>query len=168
MEIPRGPSQISQVAMVVHDLDEAMKTYHETLGWGPWKIYELGPPEMHSMTLHGQPVEFSMLVAQCEVPPGVVIELVQPLDGPSVYKEWLDVHGEGIQHIACRTTTQREADELNGQLAERGIDALMTGRIGQTIEFSYLDTQRLLKFILETGSGKASEVVPSRTYPPSQ
>ncbi|CAN5857705.1 MAG: VOC family protein [Acidimicrobiia bacterium] len=165
MEIPRGPSQISQVALVVHDLDETMRTYHETLGWGPWKIYELGPPEMHSMTLHGQPVQFSMLVAQCEVPPGVVIELVQPLDGPSAYKEWLDEHGEGVQHIACRTTAQREADEFNEQMAERGIDALMTGRIGQTIEFSYLDTQPLLKFILETGSGDESEVAPNRTYP---
>ncbi|MGH9893650.1 MAG: VOC family protein, partial [bacterium] len=157
-----------QIAMVVRDLDASMKVYYETLAWGPWNVYELGPPELHSTTLHGKPVQFSMLVAQCEVPPGVVIELVQPLDGPSVYKEWLDEHGEGVQHIACRTKTQAEADEFKGKWVGRGVDVLMAGRIGNTIEFSYLDTQPWLKFILETGSGDESEVVPSRTYPPSQ
>ncbi len=165
--VRRGSTQISQIAIVVRDIDASMTVYYETLGWGPWKVYELGPPMLHDTSLHGKPVQFSMLVAQCEIPPGVVIELVQPLDGPSVYKEWLDEHGESVQHIACRTETQGEADDFKGQWAGRGIDVLMAGRIGETIEFSYLDTQPLLKFILESGSGQASEVVPSRTYPPS-
>ena len=39
-----------------------------------------------------------MLGAECEVQPGLVFELVQPLDGPSIYKEFLEEHGEGVQH----------------------------------------------------------------------
>ncbi len=85
-----GPTHISQVAMVVHDLDASMKMLHETLGWGPWNVYEHVPPKLHHTHLRGKDVAFSMLGAECEVQPGLVFELVQPLDGPSIYKEWLD------------------------------------------------------------------------------
>ncbi len=167
MAVSRGSTRISQIAMVVHDLDDSMRVLHETLGWGPWTVFELAPPLLHSTQLHGKPVEFSMLAAECEVPPGVTVELVQPLLGPSIYKEWLDEHGEGVQHIACRMRTQREADDFRAEWADRGIDVLMAGRIGRTIEFEYLDTQPMLKFILETGSGESTEVLPIGTYPPT-
>jgi hypothetical protein len=42
----------------------------------------------------------------------------------------------------------------------------MGGRIGDTIEFYYLDTEPMLKFILESGSGHAIDLTPSRVYPP--
>ena len=34
------PTKISQVAMVVRDVDATMRVLHETLGWGPWNVYE--------------------------------------------------------------------------------------------------------------------------------
>jgi hypothetical protein len=162
-----GPTHISQVAMVVRDLDAQMKRLHETLGWGPWNVYEHVPPKLHHTHLRGQPVEFSMLGAECEVQPGLVVELVQPLDGPSIYKEWLDEHGEGVQHIACMMHSQEESDAFKRDWEARGATVLMGGRIGETIEFYYLDTEPMLKFVLESGSGHAIELVPSRTYPPS-
>ena len=84
------PTHISQVAMVVNDLDATMQRLHETLGWGPWNVYEHVPPKLHHTHLRGEPVAFSMLGAECEVQPGLVFELVQPLDGPSIYKEHLE------------------------------------------------------------------------------
>ena len=41
----------------------------------------------------------------------------------------------------------------------------MYGRIGSSIEFYYLDTDPLLKFVLESGSGHAIELQPTRVYP---
>ena len=108
-----------------------------------------------------------MLGAECEVQPGLVFELVQPLDGPSIYKEWLDEHGEGVQHIACMMHSQARlgrVQEATGQA--RGAKVLMGGRIGETIEFYYLDTEPMLKFVLESGSGHAIDLTPVRTYPP--
>ena len=49
----------------------------------------------------------------------------------------------------------------------RGAKVLMGGRIGDTIEFYYLDTEPTLKFVLESGSGHAIDLTPVRTYPPS-
>ena len=82
MEPPKTPYRISQVAVVVKDLDAAMKMYHEAFGWGPWNVYEHVPPKLHDQHLHGQPAAYSMLGAECEVQPGLVFELIQPLDGP--------------------------------------------------------------------------------------
>ena len=41
----------------------------------------------------------------------------------------------------------------------------MGGRIGDTIEFYYLDTEPMLKFVLESGSGHAIDLTPSRVIP---
>jgi hypothetical protein len=167
METGKGPTHISQVAMVVRDLDASMKMLHETLGWGPWNVYEHVPPKLHHTHLRGKDVAFSMLGAECEVQPGLVFELVQPLDGPSIYKEWLDEHGEGVQHIACMMHSQGDSDAFKRDWEARGAKVLMGGRIGETIEFYYLDTEPMLKFVLESGSGHAIDLTPSRTYPPS-
>ena len=161
-----GPTHISQVAMVVHDLDASMKVLWETLGWGPWNVYEHVSPKLHDTHLHGKPAEYSMLGAECEVQPGLVVELVQPLEGPSIYKEWLEAHGEGVQHIACMMHSQQDSDEFKKEWTDRGVNILMGGRIGETIEFYYLDTEPMLKFILESGSGHAIDLTPVRTYPP--
>ena len=37
-----------QVAVVVTDLDVAMKTYVEDYGIGPWEIYEFNPDTMET------------------------------------------------------------------------------------------------------------------------
>ena len=160
------PARISQVAMVVHDLDATMKMLNETLGWGPWNVYEHVPPKLHHTHLRGEDVAFSMLGAECEVQPGLVFELVQPLDGPSIYKEWLEEHGEGVQHIACMMHSQGDSDAFKRDWEARGARVLMGGRIGDTIEFYYLDTEPMLKFVLESGSGHAIDLTPSRVYPP--
>ena len=158
-------THISQVALVVKDLDATMKLLHETLGWGPWNVYEHVPPKLHHQELHGKPADYSMLGAECEVQPGLVVELVQPLEGDSIYKEWLDQHGEGVQHIACMMHSQEDSDAFKKRWADRGVNVLMGGHIGETIEFYYLDTQPMLKFILESGSGHAIDLTPSRVYP---
>ncbi len=52
--VPQGLA-ISQVACVVHDIDEAMERYHAALGWGPWNVYEHVPPSLHDTHYMGKP-----------------------------------------------------------------------------------------------------------------
>lgn len=159
-----APMKISQIAVVVKDLKKTMKAYHETLGWGPWNVYEHVPPALHDTHLRGKPVNFTMLGAEVDVH-GVVFELIQPLEGPSIYKEHLEKYGEGVQHIACMMHSQEESDELKKRFGALGSKVLMGGRIGKTIEFYYLDTMPMLKFVLESGSGHAIDLKPSWRYP---
>lgn len=167
MQKPEHPYRISQVAVVVRDLDAAMKAYHEAFGWGPWNVYEHVPPKLHDQHLHGKPANFSMIGAECEVQPGLVFELIQPLEGNSIYKEHLEKYGEGVQHIAMMQHSFEESDQFKKRFVEAGYPMTMGGKIGETIEFYYLDTMPLVHFVAEAGSGHAIELTPVRQYPPA-
>lgn len=159
-----GPLPISQIAIVVRDIDDALEKYNRVLGWGPWNVYEHQPPSLHDTYLHGSPSEYTMIGAETHVGP-IVVELLQPCDGPSIYKEWLEKHGEGLHHIAVMRPTPEESDAAQEHFSELGANILMEGRIGETIRFFYLDTEPLLKVILESGTGHAVDLKPVRTYP---
>jgi methylmalonyl-CoA/ethylmalonyl-CoA epimerase len=159
-----GPLLISQVAVVCRDLQQTMETYTRLLGWGPWNVYRYEPPRLHDTELHGRPAEYTMLGAETRVA-GLGFELLQPLEGNSIYREWLEEHGEGLHHVAVMLHDAAESTELKQRFAEEGMAVAMGGRIGETIEFYYLDTEPQLKIILESGSGHAIELVPDFVYP---
>ena len=161
-----APLPISQIAVVVRDIDDALEKYTRVLGWGPWNVYEHVPPKLHDQHLHGAPSNYSMIGAECEVQPGLVFELIQPLEGDSIYKEHLAQHGEGVQHIALMNHSQEESDAFKKRFQDAGFPMTMGGRIGETIEFYYLDTTPAVHFVAESGSGHAIELVPVRQYPP--
>ena len=165
LKLETGGMAITQVAAVVEDLDSALEKYHQLLGWGPWNIYEHVPPTLHSTELRGKPVEYSMLGAEVHAGP-VVFELIQPLEGPSIYREWLDEHGEGLHHVAVMRATHDQAEATRHHFESNGAEVLMGGRIGETIQFWYVDTEPMLKVIFESGSGHAVDLKPVRTYPP--
>jgi methylmalonyl-CoA/ethylmalonyl-CoA epimerase len=161
---PPVPMGISQICVVVKDIEATMKAYTEACGWGPWNVYEYGPPLLHDTQVRGVPVEYSMIGAETTVN-GLGFELIQPVSGPSIYQEHLDRHGEGVQHIACMQHSMEDSEKFKKYWADQGSEILMYGRIGESIEFYYLDTQPQLKFVLESGSGHAIELKPSYTYP---
>jgi hypothetical protein len=105
-----------------------------------------------------------MLGAETQVG-DIVFELLQPLDGPSIYQEWLEQRGEGLHHVAVMLHNFGESTQLKQKFAAIGATVLMGGHIGETIEFYYLDTEPSLKIILESGSGHAIDLVPDYVYP---
>jgi hypothetical protein len=158
------PLQISQIAVVCSDLQKTMEQYTKLLGWGPWNVYRHEPPRLHETEVRGHAVEYTMLGAETHVG-DMGFELLQPLEGPSIYKEWLETHGEGLHHVAVMLHDFDESKQLRKKFAEVGASVLMGGRIGETIEFYYLDTEPSLKIILESGSGHAIDLVPDSVYP---
>ena len=97
-----------QCAVVVEDLDEAVRRWAEYLHIGPWTAYRLEPPRLKDMVYHGAEVEFSLrhaLAWQGEVQ----FELVQPLDGPSIFADHLLEHGEGLHHVGKYVSDHRGA-----------------------------------------------------------
>lgn len=158
-----GTFAITQIAVVVHDLRKTMEIYHKTLGWGPWNVYVQEPPRLHDTVLRGTPTPYTFMHAETHVGP-VDFEIIQPLAGPSIYKEWLEKHGEGVHHVACMKVGG-DAGALLRQFQEMGMQPMMEGSIGETIRYFYLDTEPMLKFILESGSGHAIDLTPSYVYP---
>ena len=161
---PRTPMAISQIAVVVRDMEKSLKDYTDNLGWGPWSVFDYKPPLLPDTYVRGEPVEFRMIGAETHVG-DLGFELIQPVSGPSIYQEFLDQHGEGVQHIACMKHSAEDSQALKDHWAQRGAEVLMSGRIGASIEFYYLDTSPLLKFVLESGSGHAIDLEPTYVFP---
>jgi hypothetical protein len=162
--VPIGALAITQIAIVVKDLRKTMELYHRTLGWGPWSVFDLRPPLLHDTVMRGVPTYFTVIAASTQVGP-LEVELLQPVDGPSIFKEWLDRHGEGLHHI-LGIKVGSDAHELRTQFADLGVPELISGHIGQNSRFFYFDSEPLLKFILETGVGDESDFnKPAYNYP---
>ena len=53
---PPTPMKITQIAVVVRDMEAALKSYTETMGWGPWSVFDYKPPLLHDTRVHGEPV----------------------------------------------------------------------------------------------------------------
>src|SRR5690348_17829492 len=75
---PPTQMKITQIAVVVRDIEAALKTYTQTLGWGPWSVFDYKPPLLHDTRVKGEPVEFRMIGAEASVD-GLGFELIQPV-----------------------------------------------------------------------------------------
>ncbi len=107
-------------------------------------------------------MKYTMLGAGGPLRP-IDFEILQPLEGPSIYKEFLKEKGEGLHHVSV----VNPAEDVHKALAEfkkDGIEVLMSGRL-EGIEFYYMDTDPVLKMVAETVSGHAISLKPSYTYP---
>jgi methylmalonyl-CoA/ethylmalonyl-CoA epimerase len=160
-KVPPG-MRITQVAIVVKDLKSTMKRYHEVMGWQPWSVFEHKPPVLRNTTVRGKPVKYTMLGAEVHCDP-IDFEILQPLEGPSIYKEFLDEKGEGLHHVSV-VNPKEDVHRALADFQSQGIKVLMSGQL-EDIEFYYLDTDPVLKMVAETVSGHAIALKPAYTYP---
>ena len=124
-----------QLAIVVRDLDAAMRTYVHDYGIGPWEIYEFHPGNVADMREDGEPVERSWRLAIAYVGQ-VQWELIEPLDEESVYARFLAETGGGLHHVGVAVP---DFDEAVAEQAARGNGVLLGGEY-KGIRFAYLDT----------------------------
>jgi predicted enzyme related to lactoylglutathione lyase len=168
-EKPEGLDyRITQISVVVSDLEARMKAYHEAFGWGPWKVFESdGEVVMHDCELNGEPVDyFNIRWAETEVG-DLNFELIEPRGGDNPWQRMLDEHGEGIGSIAVMFKTREESEKVVEEFRKMGIDRTAVGHIGDHIQWYYLDTQPGFKCIIESGSGHALDfITPTAVYPP--
>ena len=161
-------SDVQQVALVVRDLDKTMAEYTERLGIGPWWVTLYGPPRLTGMRIRGEEVPYSMKLAIAWTG-NTLWEVIQPVDGPSIYKEFLAAHGEGLHHVLVehRGTAFEEAIAT---FSARGCPPLMEGRFGE-VRFAYIDTEGPLNTVLEIVDRPEGFVRPEPDYwypgPPS-
>lgn len=152
-----------QVGFVVPDLDAAMADFSVNLGIGPWAVWDYVPPFLPRRELRGRPGTFSMRAGFAGV--GPQIELIEPLDGPSLWHEFLAGRGRGIHHLAFYVPSFEEAA---AELRQLGAELLMWGG-GHGLDgdgrFGYFDTERRFGFVLEAIERPARRPLPNRVYP---
>jgi catechol 2,3-dioxygenase-like lactoylglutathione lyase family enzyme len=94
-EGPPFPAKLSQYALVVESL-QPVSDYWERLGFPAMDVTH---PALSDLRYHGEPGRFDQKLGWHRH--GTVTwEWIEPLQGPTVYRDFLKAHGEGFHHIA--------------------------------------------------------------------
>jgi len=102
---------------------------------------------------------------ECEVQPGLIFELIQPLEGDSIYRSTGQVRRRRAAH--CPHESQPGRVGCFQEAFRRGWVRDVDGRpIGETIEFYYLDTAKDAHS-WPSPAAHAIELTPVRQYPPA-
>lgn len=147
-KLPFLDNGVAQVAIIVKDLEETVKKYHDLFGIGPWHFYTYQKPLVKKMSYHGQPAEHAFRIALSYFGPSR-IELIEVKEGDSVYKDFIEKHGYGVQHLGFLVEDMREALE---QARSAGLEMIQDGSgFGPDGDghYAYLDTEDILGVTIE-------------------
>ncbi len=136
--------KIDQVGFVVKDLDKTVEYYWKTLGIGPWSFFDLGPG--NKTTYHGKPCEFLVKIACAQVGP-LMLELIQPVSGPTPHMDFLKARGEGMQHLGIVIEGMEQVEEMKKLGYEEIAGAYNIG--GEDGYGVYFDTEKTLGTTIE-------------------
>lgn len=152
-----------QIALVVRDIEETMRTYVHDYGIGPWDVYEFNPDTVRDMHEDGKPVERSWRLALAQFGQ-VQWELIQPLDDDSIYARFLAEKGEGVHHVGVAVPSFGATID---ELARRGRGVVFGGEY-KGVNFAYLGTDGDLGLITEIFAAPPGlEQRPDSVYPAS-
>jgi hypothetical protein len=108
---------------VVKDVDKTVKVLSSTWGLGPWEILEYAPSDNELKT--GEPYRIKLAFTSLG---SARLELIQPLEGKSIWSEFLETKGEGIQHIAFMVSNWDEMEpKLQAESANIVADGIISG-----------------------------------------
>jgi methylmalonyl-CoA/ethylmalonyl-CoA epimerase len=158
---------IGQVAILVPDLMEAIRHYHEDFGIGPWDIYTYRKPLVREMSYHGEPADYSMRIGLSYFGP-MRVELIQPLTGNTVYADFIAEHGYGVHHFGLLVDDMDSAlEEARAAGYEMTMDGSGFGLDGDG-HYAYLDTEDRLGVTLELIERPKRRHKPEAVYPPKE
>jgi methylmalonyl-CoA/ethylmalonyl-CoA epimerase len=127
-----------QICLVTRDIYRTMAGLVK-VGIGPWSVYTFGPDNCTDSTYRGEPSNHTMRVALA-FSGEMMWEVIQPLEGRSIYTDFLDQHGEGIHHIASACDGLSYAEQLE-KMQTLGYNIIQSGVWAQGVPFAYFDTE---------------------------
>ena len=138
--------QPDQVSLIVPNLAEAVQKWSAILE-GDWLIYTYGPDTLPVSTYRGEPGRFRIRLALQGREPQV--ELIELLEGPSLYHEWLGSHGWGMHHVGYWVPS---IDAVVAAFRDAGVEPHMTGSgygVAGDGGYAYYDFVEMLGVVVE-------------------
>ncbi len=143
-----GDKTICQICVIVDDVEKYAKHYAEVFGLDLPKEYHVtaGYDETRA-TYYGEPTEARAKIISWYMG-NLQFELLQPLGGPSVWKDFLDQHGPGVHHIAFAVKGTAKVAE---SFAEHGFEVTQQGFFTGLPRgiYTYLATEQALGTTVE-------------------
>lgn len=135
-----------QICVVTEDIFRTMAGFVK-LGVGPWRVYTFNPETVSEQTYRGKAQPYSMRLAVAWTGSSFW-EVIQPLDGDSIYRDWLRKHGEGIQHVAQSCGALAFDDQI-AEFRRRGLEVVQSGFWRQEVRYAYIGSEELAGMSIE-------------------
>lgn len=146
MALPNGfLDDVSLLCLVYGDLDAAVRRYADTLGVGPWEVFDFAPPLLRDTEIAGRPSAYEMRVAFASVG-GMGWALLEPKRGPSIYADFHRRQGDGLHHAAF-LHAGLDYDACIREFGRRGFPLVQRG--DYCGRFCYLGTRERAHLIFE-------------------
>lgn len=163
-KLPFLDNGITQIAIIVEDLDLTVENYWKQFGIGPWHFYTYGHPLVKRMSYYGKPANYKIRIALSYFGP-MRVELIEVIGGKSIYADFIREHGYGLHHFGLLVENMEEtiskAEEAGFSMIQDGAGFGLDG----DGHFSYLDTEESLGITYELIERPKRRVQPERIYP---
>ena len=139
--------QAAQVGCVVRDLETTIGHYEKTIGIGPFMRFDFIPEKGF---VKGRDPRINLRIGVARLTPELSLELIEIVSGEPFHKDFLEQHGEGVQHIGFITD---EYDQVLERAKRLGIELLMWAETDVAgmghVRGAYLDTYDLIGVLVE-------------------
>ena len=141
---PLGSQTITQIGLVVHDIEAAVQAWSLLLGIPCPTIIITDPVELAHTEYQQQPTPARAKLASFQLGQ-VTLELIEPVGEPSTWQDHLTAHGQSLHHIAFEIKGMAERLTV---LAGHGLPLLQRGDY-EGGRYAYLDGQQQYGAVVE-------------------
>lgn len=113
-----------QIALVVDDIEKAAETWASFFGVPKPEIRSSAASEKPSVTYRGKTAFYGLKFAVIKTD-NFVIELHEPDEHDSTFREFLDKHGNGVHHLGFEVGDRRDA--IIAEMEENGVQMRQIG-----------------------------------------
>jgi len=139
-----GTNYVTQIGLVVHDIKKTAQTFADFFGMDVPEIKITQPVEQSFTNYRGESSAARAKLAFFDMG-SLQLELIEPDNHPSTWREHLDHNGEGVHHIAFVVNDMQEKVETLNSL---NIPVIQKGEY-KNGRYAYVDTIGPLKVMLE-------------------
>ncbi len=140
-----GNHMVVQVGIIVKDIQKTAQKYADFLGMDVPEIVTTDAYDKAQTQYKGRPSPARAKLAFFRTPGAVELELIEPDNNPSTWREFLDTHGEGLHHLAFFIKDMQGKVE---KLQVNGMDLIQKGEYTGG-RYAYIDSTADLKMIIE-------------------
>jgi catechol 2,3-dioxygenase-like lactoylglutathione lyase family enzyme len=135
---------VVQIGIIVKDVEKAASAYAGVFGIPKPAVVPIADDAFANTDYRGTPSSAKGKAACFDLGP-VQMELIEPVGAPSLWEEFLRIHGEGLHHIAFKTQDLGAAREF---LVSKGMETIQHGGWDGG-QYTYMDGSQQLGLILE-------------------
>lgn len=136
--------RVTQIGYIVRDIEEARARFAQLFSLDVPDMMVTEGYEKTQVEYRGKPSHATAKLAFFHLD-NLDIELIEPDEHPSVWREFLEEHGEGIQHLAFEIKGMKQKIEL---FDNDGMEVIQKGEYTGG-RYAYIDTTNAINTIVE-------------------